>query len=56
MSSSLMAGELEKHLNNQYSHYNDIIDIDYQVVLGLQQFELQGWKSTASLGIKFQVI
>jgi calcium-independent phospholipase A2 len=56
MSSSLMAGELEKHLNNQYSHYNDIIDIDYQVVLGLQQFELQGWKSTASLGIKFQVL
>ena len=56
MSSSVIAMELEKCLNEQFIKYNDICDHNYQTVLGLQQFELQGWKTTANSGINFQVI
>lgn len=43
-----IAQKLEKHLATQFFTYNDIWDHHFQFALGLQQFELQGWKTTCN--------
>lgn len=55
MSAAEVAQKLEKFLTEEYTKYNDIWDHSYQVALGLQQFELQGWKTTSNPAIQFQV-
>lgn len=50
-----MAQKLEKHLAAQFFTYNDIWDHHFQFALGLQQFELQGWKTTCNPMFRFQV-
>lgn len=47
---------METNLNDLYTDYNAIENIDIQLAIGLQQFELQGWKVTSSSAMKFQVI
>ena len=50
-----MAQQLETNMNEMYKRYETIYDLDTQMALGLQQFELQGWKATGESPIRFQV-
>ena len=55
MSDLEISQKLEKYLSTQFATYNDIWDHHFQFALGLQQFELQGWKTTCNPAIRFQV-
>ncbi|XP_019852623.1 PREDICTED: 85/88 kDa calcium-independent phospholipase A2-like isoform X2 [Amphimedon queenslandica] len=55
MSDLEISQKLEKYLSAQFATYSDIWDHHFQFALGLQQFELQGWKTTCNPAIRFQV-
>ncbi len=42
-------------MNEKLQNYETIRDIDLQMSIGLQQFELQGWKTTAASALHFEV-
>ena len=51
----MIAQKLETNLNELYEEYDLITNLDVQMAIGLQQFELHGWKKTSSSAMKFNV-
>ena len=51
-----LANELETNMNEIFRTYESIQDADMQMALGLQQFELKGWKTTGGSPIRFKVV
>lgn len=43
------------NMNDILRNYEEIHDQDFQMSLGLQQFELKGWKVTGESQLRFQV-
>ena len=51
----MIAQKLETNLNELYEEYDLVTNLDVQMAIGLQQFELHGWKKTSSSAMKFNV-